>query len=122
MDLILESYDTLFDPGLNLIRKLIRSRPVDPPRELISEYAAAKRILPPETPFPGPWDNYRTPYLVEIMDQMSPYSPAHHVRFMKCAQVGATAAAENIMAYWMDENPAPIMVTSATDGNSVPSR
>jgi len=34
---------------------------------------------------------------------------------MKAAQIGATASAENVVAYWMDESPAEILFISATD-------
>jgi len=34
---------------------------------------------------------------------------------MKGAQLGATASAENIIAYWIDENPAEILFISATN-------
>ena len=90
-------------------------RPSKPPRAKISEYAEEKRILPSDTPFPGGWDNSRTPYSIEIMDNMSPNSPVIYQSVMKGAQIGETAAAENIIAYWMDESPAPIMLISATD-------
>lgn len=53
-------------------------RPVTQPRALISEYAEEKRVLPQNTPFPGFWRNIRTPYSVEIMDNMSPFSPIQH--------------------------------------------
>jgi len=40
----------------------------------ISEHAQQKRIMPAGTPRPGPWDNDYTPYLVEIMNEVSPFS------------------------------------------------
>lgn len=47
---------------------------------------------------------------------MSPYSPIRHLAIMKGAQLGYTAGpCENAIAYWMDENPAPILVMSATE-------
>ena len=91
-------------------------KPVDPPPHLISAYVEGHRVLPPNTPFPGFWENSRTPYLVEIMDNMSPYSPTIITTVMKGAQLGVTAAAENVMGYWMDANPSEILYVSATDG------
>jgi len=82
----------------------------------IAKYIEGRRILPPQTPFPGFWSNSRTPYLVEIMNCMSPDSPIQHVVLMKGAQLGATASAENVIAYWIDENPAEILFISATEG------
>jgi phage terminase large subunit GpA-like protein len=54
--------------------------------------------------------------MVEIMDNMSPASPIRHTGFMKAAQIGATAGAcENVIAYWIDESPAEILVVTATE-------
>lgn len=88
-------------------------KPVDEPTFNISEYST-KRILPPNTPFPGQWNNNLTPYSVEIMNNMSVFSPVRHTAVMKGAQLGLTAAAENIIAYWMDEHPADVLYVSAT--------
>lgn len=88
-----------------------------PPRPslTVSQYAEARRVLPPGTPFPGPWSNARTPYLVEPMDNMSPSSPIQRTVIAKGAQLGFTAAAENVTAYWMDASPAEILFVSATE-------
>lgn len=89
-------------------------KPAKPPSSLVSEYAEKKRVLPSNTPFPGRWNNDRTPYTVEIMDAMGVYSDCQHAAMMKAAQLGFTSAAENVIAYWMDEHPADIMYISAT--------
>jgi len=93
----------------------IRKRPTKPPAERISEYVQGRRIMPSSTPFPGLWDNRRTPYAVEIMDNMSPHSPVIRTVVMKGAQLGLTAAAENVVGYWMDESPSEILFVSASD-------
>ena len=47
-----------------------------PPDLTISEWAQAERILPKTSSSEsGGWDNDRTPYLVEIMDCLSPQHP-----------------------------------------------
>lgn len=89
-------------------------KPSTYPIPLVSTYAEEKRILPPDTPFPGYWDNARTPYAVEIMDCLSPFSPIQKVAAMKAAQTALTATAENVIGYWMDESPAKILYISAT--------
>jgi phage terminase large subunit GpA-like protein len=81
----------------------------------IAKWVSTRRVLPSRTPFPGLWRNDRTPYLVEIMNCLSPASPIQHVAIMKGAQLGLTAAAENVVAYWMAENPAEILFISATN-------
>lgn len=97
------------------LRQENEKKPTKEPIHLISEYAENKRILPPNTPFPGFWENSRTPYSVEIMDNMSPFNPTTHTIVMKAAQLGLTGAAENVVAYWMDECPATILYVSATE-------
>lgn len=93
----------------------IGKKPTDPPPRLISQYIEGHRVLPTNTPFPGPWENQRTPYLIELMDNMSPYSPVEITSIKKGAQLGVTAGAENIAGYWMDAFPAEILYVSATD-------
>lgn len=90
-------------------------RPTEPPPALISEYVEGHRVLPTNTPFPGHWENSRTPYAVEIMDNMSPFSPIQITDAMKGAQLGLTAAAENVVGYYMDPCPAEVLYASATD-------
>ena len=96
-------------------RKELDLLPDDAPPRLISEYVQGRRIMPPDTPFPGYWDNHRTPYLVEIMDDISPYSPIQHSITMKARKLGCTAAAENVVAYWVDANPTAVEYVTATD-------
>ena len=71
--------------------------------------------MPTNTPFPGFWDNAKTPYMVELMDSMSPFSPVQIVSVMKGVQLGLTACAENVIAYFMDCVPAEILYVSANE-------
>jgi phage terminase large subunit GpA-like protein len=84
------------------------------PSQLISDYVEERRILPSSSPFPGRWSNRRTPYLIEIMDNMSIRSDVQQQAIMKGAQIGLTAGAENICLYWMDLVPTKVMYMSAT--------
>lgn len=90
-------------------------KPTEPPPDLISQWIDGKRIMPPDSPFPGFWENNRTPYGIEIADNMAPYSPVQVTSVMKGAQIGLTAWAENVIGYWMDPNPASVLYVSATD-------
>ena len=101
---------------LAFLKKQNSLKPASRPEPLISDYIEGLRVLPPSTPFPGAWQNRRTPYAVEIMNNMSPFSPVIYSDVMKGAQLGVTAAAENIVAYWMDEQPAEILYVSSTEG------
>jgi phage terminase large subunit GpA-like protein len=88
----------------------LRERPVIS----VSQYAENNRVLPSETPFPGAWQNSRTPYLREIMDNLSAYSPIQRTIVVKGTQLGLTTAAENALGYWMDVSPTKILFVSAT--------
>lgn len=85
-----------------------------PPKGKISEYAQENRVLPINTPFPGQWDNDKTPYTIEPMDCMGMDSPITQVAVMKGVQLGLTAAAENIIAYYI-RYPAEQLMISATE-------
>jgi phage terminase large subunit GpA-like protein len=101
--------------GLDNILELIPQIVKIKPRMSVSEHAEAKRVLPSSTPFPGPWSNDKTPYLIEPMNNMSVNSPIQQTKVIKGAQLGFTAAAENVIAYWMDLYPTEIMYMSATE-------
>lgn len=96
-------------------RDCVAAAPTTPPPPRISDWIQGRRILPDNTPFPGPWDNARTPYFVDIMDDLSPYSPVQHVVLMKSRKVGATTMSENVVGYWMDANPTEIEYVTATE-------
>ncbi len=86
-----------------------------PPEKKISTFISKKRIMPANTPFPGPVDLRLTPYAIEWMDNMAPYSGIQHQVIEKAAQIAATFAVECIIGYWMKEMPTAIQYMSATD-------
>lgn len=90
-------------------------KPITPPPPLISGWVEGRRVMPPDTPFPGPWQNARSPYGVEIADNLSPFIPVQTTSVLKGAQLGLTAWAENVVGYWMDPNPSQVLYASATD-------
>jgi len=116
-----EEFNTSFVPPAvqvemrKYLSALIGQLPSEIPNILVSEYAEKYRVLPLDTPYPGPWSNDRTPYLKEIMDNMSVTSPIQRQVVLKAAQIGMTAAAENVAVYWIDAVPASILFISATD-------
>lgn len=86
-----------------------------PPDITVDEWAARYRILDSRTSGePGPWDNSRTPYLVEIMQRLSPQDPCERVVFKKGSQVGATEIGNNWVGYTIDIDPCPMMVVQST--------
>ena len=80
-----------------------------PPDMTISQWAEANRILSGSASSePGRWSNARTPYLVEIMDELSPQSAASDVAFMKGAQIGGTEVLINTALYYIKHCPSPV--------------
>lgn len=63
----------------------------------VDQWAEQNRVLPPDTPEPGPWRNERTPYLIDIMRTMSPGSLYREGWVMKGHQVGGSSAGENFI-------------------------
>lgn len=85
-----------------------------PPRLSVSEWAEKYRRFDDDAPYPGPWRHETAPYLVEIMDALSPFDPCEEVILRKCAQSGGTAAIENWVGYVADVAPGPMMFVQAT--------
>lgn len=82
-----------------------------PPDMDIPEWADKYRILPKSSASEhGQWRNSRTPYLVEIMHELSPQSMAEEVAFMKPVQVGGTELLINFVLYSIMYDPCPIGV------------
>lgn len=80
-----------------------------PPDLTIDEWAEQNRILSGSASSePGRWSNERTPYLVEIMRELSPQSAACDVAFMKGAQIGGTEVLINTALYYIKHCPSPI--------------
>lgn len=80
-----------------------------PPEMTISQWAEANRVLSGSASSePGRWSNARTPYLVEIMDELSPQSAATDVVFMKGSQIGGTEVLINTALYYIKHCPSPV--------------
>ena len=89
---------------------------VPPPVKTISEWAEEKREVSAESGSsrPGRWSNEVAPELVEIMEELSPSSPAQEIIFKKSHQVGGTEIVINTFGFVVDEAPAPMLVVMAT--------
>lgn len=86
-----------------------------PPRLTVSEWADLHRVLPQRASAePGRWRTARTPYLREIMDQLSPGSGAETVVLMKGAQIGGTECGNNWLGYIIHHAPGPAMMVLPT--------
>ena len=100
---------------INFLLSLNNDKPINPPPRYISEYIEGRRIMPSNTPIPGPWENWRTQYGVEIMDCLSPWNPTQFIDVMSAAQVVKTSLMENTIGYYIGACPAPILFMSGTD-------
>ncbi|GHT60268.1 hypothetical protein FACS1894109_17710 [Spirochaetia bacterium] len=97
------------------LKDLFSKLPDSRPPKSIAAYVEGRRVLPPGTPFPGFWKNSRTPYGVEWMENMSPYSPVQIQAICKARKIGASTILENVLAYYMDCAPAPAMYATASE-------
>ncbi len=106
----------MFDyEGAEAIERAWREGLTPDPLLTVSEWADRYRMLSSKSASePGRWSTRRTPYLKEIMDCLSPSSPAERVVFMKGAQVGGTECGNNWIGYCIHLAPGPMMAVSPT--------
>ncbi|MCI9597915.1 MAG: phage terminase large subunit family protein [Firmicutes bacterium] len=86
-----------------------------PPEDLtVSQWAAKNRILSREASAEaGPWNNERTPYLVEIMDALTDPS-VREITFVASSQVGKTEGENNFLGYIIDQDPGSVLFIHPT--------
>lgn len=83
------------------------------PKLTVSEWADRNRVVSSYSAEPGPWVTSRTPYLREIMDAFSDPT-VQMVAFQKCARIGGTEAGLNIVGYFIDQDPSPVLIVQPT--------
>lgn len=93
-----------FLAGLKPVKKLTVSEWADKNRILTSASAAR----------PGRWRTSVTPFLREIMDNLSPNSPFNEVIVMKGVQLGFTESGLNMIGTYADIAPCPQMYLMPT--------
>lgn len=85
-------------------------------RLTVSEWSDKYRILTSEASAEaGLWRTARTPYLKEIMDEMSPTSNTTQVKVIKGTQLGFSSIADNIAMCYLDFYPCPILYICPTE-------
>lgn len=85
-----------------------------PPLLTVSQWADRYRKLSPESAAePGQWNTDRAPYQREIMDAVND-AFVEDIVIMSSAQVGKTELLLNIIGYYIDYDPAPILVVQPT--------
>ena len=100
-------------PRQRLARAIAQALKPDP-KVMVDEWAEAHRILPEDTPEPGPYRNARTPYLIDIQRTMSPGSPYREGWWMKPHQVGGSVSGENLIGAWISTAAGSILGVFST--------
>lgn len=76
----------------------------------VSEWADRHRILSKvASAESGRWKTSRTPFLKEIMDNLSVTSPFTEIVFQKGTQIGGTECGNNFIGYIIDYAPGPVL-------------
>ncbi len=97
----------------------VQRRILPPPPVLsLSEWADRERVLgPEESSEPGRWKTNRVPYLKGPMDAVS--DPNVRTIVMMCsARVGKTELLNNAVGYFIDQDPAPMLIVHPTIGDA----
>jgi phage terminase large subunit GpA-like protein len=104
---------TLQTTALNLART-VASRAAPPPDLTASEWADLNRRLSSEASAePGRWRTDRTPYMREILDAIND-PRVETIVIMSSAQVGKTELLLNAIGYFVDYDPAPMLLLQPT--------
>lgn len=81
----------------------------------VSAWADAHRVLSPKASGePGPWRTTRTPYLREILNELSSSSVTQRIVLQFGAQIGKTEVALCWIGYVISHAPAPMLVVVPT--------
>lgn len=86
-----------------------------PPHLTVAEWADRNRTLPRKTSSePGPWRTDRTPYLRQILDDLSEDSGFETVALQFGTQLGKSECGLNWNGYTIDHAPGPMMTIQPT--------
>ncbi|MEN9887945.1 MAG: hypothetical protein RL758_2523, partial [Pseudomonadota bacterium] len=110
-DLVLDDLDRAAAIVDELFAEFMR-----PPAAItVSEWADSHRMLSGKASSePGPWRTGRTPYLRQIMDDLSARSSVQEVVVMFAAQLGKSESGMNWLGYIIDNEPGPVMCVQPT--------
>ena len=85
-----------------------------PPRMTVSEWANKFRYLSPESSSnPGKYNSDMTPYALAWMDSVNDHTASGTV-LMVASQLGKTEVLNNVVGYFMDIEPAPMLMVQPT--------
>ncbi len=111
----MDGLDAIITNGYNMfLEYALEARKPDPPWT-VSQWSDKNRHLATvSSPEPGLWRTSRTPYLREIMDNLSVYSPIETTVVMKGAQIGMSEAGMNFCGYAIHHAPGPLLYVMPT--------
>lgn len=91
-------------------REEFRRRLMPPPKLTVAEWSERYAVLSREdSAEPGRYTVARAPYQREILDAFSD-PEVHTVVVMSASQVGKTQVVKNVLGYFVDQDPSPILV------------
>lgn len=101
----------MFEFNLDELRQTFARGLLPEEKLTVDEWADKYRMLfGTSSAEPGRFDTNRTPYMREIMQELSISSATQRVVFKKSAQVGGTETMNNSICYIVDVVPAPTLV------------
>lgn len=107
------------DPAKRLLAALVEAKRHNlkpPPKLTVSEWADKYRKLSPESSAePGQWYTGRAEYTRGIMDAFSE-PDVHTVVWFASSQVAKTEVINNVCGFFIDQDPAPVLVVQPTLG------
>lgn len=99
---------------LKTILQRVISKITPPPELKVSQWADGYRKLSPESSAePGRWKTSRAPYQQGMMDALNE-SGVKEIVFMTSAQIGKTEIINNIVGYFIHQDPSPILFIQPT--------
>lgn len=110
-----DTADKYHNQDIEFFRAQNNDMPTRQPEKLVSGWIDGRRIMPTSSPFPGVYDISKTPYIVEMCDNMSPYSDITGQAVKKGVQIAITTAVENCIAYYWKERPRDQMYLTGTE-------
>src|SRR5258708_7086086 len=90
---------------------LATSRP--PPTLTIAQWSDRERFLPAEAAEPGRWHTDRVPYMKGVMDAVND-PVVQRIVVAKGVQIGYTESMNCVLGYYMDQDPASMLVIMPT--------
>jgi phage terminase large subunit GpA-like protein len=111
---VLQSAPQAVDRLRAALDESVRRRLAPPPRLVVSAWADRYRVLSRESSAePGRWRTDRAPYQRGILDAFSDPS-IERIVVMSSAQIGKTEILNTLLAFFMAQDPAPILVLQPT--------